>query len=98
MSRAADILNWVAEVDEALTPVAFTEDPKDGNDLNKASGYHYKGRYSGSDEEDGKDSRDLDGSKPAGVVSNAPGSKTVRQSRQMDGKDKGRMDTKLGKH
>ena len=98
MSRAGKIIEWVIEVDEAGTPSAFTEDPGDMHDLNRAKGYHYQGRYSGKDMEDGKDSRDLDGSKPSGIDVSNTYRKGERTSRMMPGDDKSKMDTNLAKH
>lgn len=98
MSRAGKIIEWVLDVDEAGTPSAFTEDPRDTYDLNKAKGYHYQARYAGKDVEDGKDSRELDGTKPNGMdVTNAY-NKGQRINRMMPGDDKSNMDTSLAKH
>ena len=98
MSRAGNIIEWVIDVDEAGTPSAFTEDPSDMHDINKAKGYHYQGRYAGNDIEDGKDSRDLDGTKPSGLEVTNTYRKPERKGRVMPGTDKSRMDTSLGKH
>jgi hypothetical protein len=98
MSRAGNIIEWVLQVDEAGTPSAFTEDPGDQHDINKAKGYHYQGRYAGKDVEDGKDSRDLDGTKPSGYDVTNTYRKGENTGRVMDGTEKSRMDTALGKH
>ena len=98
MSRASKIIEWVLQVDEAGVPSAFTEDPGDMHDLNKAKGYHYQARYAGNDVEDGKDSRDLDGSKPSGMDATNHHHKGERTGRMMPGGDKSKMDTTLGKH
>ena len=99
MSRAGNIIEWVLAVDEATgTPSAFTEDPGDQHDLNRAKGYHYQNRYAGNDTEDGADSRELDGSKPSGIDATNWHHKGERTGRRMPSQDKSRMDTGLAKH
>ena len=98
MSRAGDILNWVSAVDEVSAPTSHTEDPKKMHNLNKATGYHYQGREPQDSSEIGQDTRDLDGSKPAGMMASDPSTRTARRKRRMSGEDMDMMDTEMAKH
>ena len=91
MSRAANILTWVQQVDEG-DPVAFSTDHNPQFQVNQAQGYNYQGR-TGMPDPVGN-SRMGDGTKPAGMMVNNDQTANGRMNTQMNPQDMQMMDTR----